>query len=317
MIFSDFRDFDLKRLPDVRGSYKKHVVMAPYTWFRVGGPAATVFRPQDHEDLSQFLLQNSEEVPVTIIGAASNILIRDGGIPGVVIKLGKNFASINFKNNSVRIGAGLPNSIAARLALKEGYSGLEFLSGIPGTIGGGLRMNAGAYGKEFKDILIEAEVIDNTGNIKVLSLEEMAMSYRHCGVPKDYIFLSGLFKTGKGVQLNIQKKLDEIKARRVESQPITERTGGSTFKNPKGYKAWELIEAAGCRGVSIGGAMVSEQHCNFLVNTGNADATDLENLGNIVQQKVRDATGIELEWEIKLLGLPKDSNLNTEDVSYE
>ena len=217
----------------------------------------------------------------------------------------------------MRIGAGLPNSIAARLALKEGYSGLEFLSGIPGTIGGGLRMNAGAYGKEVKDILIEAEVIDNTGNIKVLSLEEMAMSYRHCGVPKDYIFLSGLFKTGKDVQPNIQKKLDEIKARRVESQPITERTGGSTFKNPKGYKAWELIEAAGCRGVSIGGAMVSEQHCNFLVNTGNADATDLENLGNIVQQKVRDATGIELEWEIKLLGLPKDSNLNTEDVSYE
>jgi len=317
MILSDFKDFDLKRLPDVRGSYKKHVVMAPYTWFRVGGTAATVFRPQDHEDLSQFLLQNSEEVPVTIIGAASNILIRDGGIPGVVIKLGKNFASINFKNNSVRIGAGLPNSIAARLALKEGYSGLEFLSGIPGTIGGGLRMNAGAYGKEVKDILIEAEVIDNTGNIKVLSLEEMAMSYRHCGVPKDYIFLSGLFKTGKDVPPNIQKRLDEIKARRVESQPITERTGGSTFKNPKGYKAWELIEAAGCRGVSIGGAMVSEQHCNFLVNTGNADATDLENLGNLVQRKVRDATGIELEWEIKLLGLPKDSNLNSEDVSYE
>ena len=316
MILPDFRDFDLKRLPDVRGTYKKHVVMAPYTWFRVGG-AATVFRPQDHEDLSQFLLQNSEEVPVTIIGAASNILIRDGGIPGVVIKLGKNFASINFKSNSVRIGAGLPNSIAARLALKEGYSGLEFLSGIPGTIGGGLRMNAGAYGKEVKDILIEAEVIDNTGNIKVLSLEEMAMSYRHCGVPKDYIFLSGLFKTGKDVPSNIQKRLDEIKARRAKSQPITERTGGSTFKNPKGYKAWELIETAGCRGVSIGGAMVSEQHCNFLVNTGNANATDLETLGNLVQQKVRDSTGIELEWEIKLLGLLKDSNLKSEDASYE
>ena len=317
MILPDFRDFDLKRLPDVRGTYKKHVVMAPYTWFRVGGAAATVFRPQDHEDLSQFLLQNSEEVPVTIIGAASNILIRDGGIPGVVIKLGKNFASINFKSDSVRIGAGLPNSIAARLALKEGYAGLEFLSGIPGTIGGGLRMNAGAYGKEVKDILIEAEVIDNTGNIKVLSLEEMAMSYRHCGVPKDYIFLSGLFKAGKSVPSNIQKRLDEIKARRAKSQPITERTGGSTFKNPKGYKAWELIETAGCRGVSIGGAMVSEQHCNFLVNTGNANAFDLENLGNLVQQKVRDSTGIELEWEIKLLGLLKDSNLKSEDASYE
>ena len=315
MILSNLRDFDFKRLPDVRGSYKKHVVMAPYTWFRVGGAAATVFRPQDHEDLSQFLLQNSEEVPVTIIGAASNILIRDGGIPGVVIKLGKNFASINFKSNSVRIGAGLPNSIAARLALKEGYAGLEFLSGIPGTIGGGLRMNAGAYGKEVKDILIEAEVIDNTGNIKVLSLEEMAMSYRHCGVPKDYIFLSGLFKTGKDVPSNIQKRLDKIKARRSKSQPITERTGGSTFKNPKGYKAWELIETAGCRGVSIGGAMVSEQHCNFLVNTGNANATDLENLGNLVQQKVRESTGIELEWEIKLLGIHKYTNLNSENVN--
>ena len=313
MILSNLRDFDFKRLPDVRGSYKKHVVMAPYTWFRVGG-ATTVFRPQDHEDLRQFLLQNSEEVPVTIIGAASNILIRDGGIPGIVIRLGKNFASINFNSNSVRIGAALPNGIAARLALKEGYSGLEFLSGIPGTIGGGLRMNAGAYGKEVKDILIEAEVVDSTGNFKVLSLEEMEMSYRYCGVPKDYIFLSGLFKTGRDVPSDIQRKLDEIKARRLESQPITERTGGSTFKNPKGYKAWELIEMAGCRGVSVGGAMVSEQHCNFLVNTGNANATDLENLGNLVQKKVQDATGIELEWEIKLLGIHKYTNLNSENV---
>ena len=314
MILSNLRDFDFKRLPDVRGSYKKHVVMAPYTWFRVGG-ATTVFRPQDHEDLRQFLLQNSEEVPVTIIGAASNILIRDGGIPGIVIRLGKNFASINFNSNSVRIGAALPNGIAARLALKEGYSGLEFLSGIPGTIGGGLRMNAGAYGKEVRDILIEAEVVDSTGNFKVLSLEEMEMSYRHCGVPKDYIFLSGLFKIGRDVPSDIQRKLDEIKARRLESQPITERTGGSTFKNPKGYKAWELIEAAGCRGASIGGAMVSEKHCNFLVNTGNANATDLENLGNLVQKKVQDATGIELEWEIKLLGIHKYTNLNSENVN--
>ena len=313
MILSNLSDFDFKRLPDVRGSYKKHVVMAPYTWFRVGG-ATTVFRPQDHEDLRQFLLQNSGEVPVTIIGAASNILIRDGGIPGIVIRLGKNFASINFNSNSVRIGAALPNGIAARLALKEGYSGLEFLSGIPGTIGGGLRMNAGAYGKEVKDILIEAEVVDSTGNFKVLSLEEMEMSYRYCGVPKDYIFLSGLFKTVRDVPSDIQRKLDEIKARRLESQPITERTAGSTFKNPKGYKAWELIEAAGCRGVSVGGAMVSEQHCNFLVNTGNANATDLENLGNLVQKKVQDATGIELEWEIKLLGIHKYTNLNSENV---
>ncbi len=313
MILSDLGGFDFKRLPDVRGSYKKHVVMAPYTWFRVGG-ATTVFRPHDDEDLSQFLLKNSDEVPVTIIGAASNILIRDGGIPGIVIKLGKNFASISFMSNSVRIGAALPNGIAARLAQKKGYSGLEFLSGIPGTIGGGLRMNAGAYGKEVKDILIEAEVIDGNGNFKVLSLEEMEMSYRHCGVPKDYIFLSGLFKTGKDVPSDLQKRLDEIKTRRLESQPITERTGGSTFKNPKGYKAWELIEAAGCRGVSIGGAMVSEQHCNFLVNNGNANATDLENLGNLVQKKVQDFTGIKLEWEIKLLGLHKDSNFNSENL---
>ena len=313
MILSNLRDFDFKRLPDVRGRYKKHVVMAPYTWFRVGG-ATTVFRPQDHEDLRQFLLQNSEEVPVTIIGAASNILIRDGGIPGIVIRLGKDFASINFNSNSVRIGAALPNGIAARLAQKKGYSGLEFLSGIPGTIGGGLRMNAGAYGKEVKDILIEAEVIDGNGNFKVLSLEEMEMSYRQCGVPKDYIFLSGLFKTDKDVPSDLQKRLDEIKTRRLESQPITERTGGSTFKNPKGYKAWELIEAAGCRGVSIGGAMVSEQHCNFLVNNGNANATDLENLGNLVQKKVQDSTGIELEWESKLLGVHKDSKFNSENV---
>ena len=313
MILSDLGGFDFKRLPNVRGSYKKHVVMAPYTWFRVGG-TTTVFRPQDDEDLSQFLLKNSDEVPVTIIGAASNILIRDGGIPGIVIKLGKNFASISFMSNSVRIGAALPNGIAARLAQKKGYSGLEFLSGIPGTIGGGLRMNAGAYGKEVKDILIEAEVIDGNGNFKVLSLEEMEMSYRHCGVPKDYIFLSGLFKTVRDEPSDIQKRLDEIEVRRLESQPITERTGGSTFKNPKGYKAWELIESAGCRGVAIGGAMVSEQHCNFLVNTGNANATDLESLGNLVQKKVQDSTGIELEWEIKLLGLHTDSNFYSENV---
>ena len=175
-------------------------------------------------------------------------------------------------------------------------------------------MNAGAHGKEIKDILIEAEVIDSTGNFKVLSLEEMEMSYRHCGVPKDYIFLSGLFKTGRDEPSDIQKRLDEIEVRRLESQPITERTGGSTFKNPKGHKAWELIEAAGCRGVSIGGAMVSEKHCNFLVNTGNANATDLENLGNLVQKKVQDSTGIELEWEIKLLGVHKDSKFNSENV---
>jgi len=308
MTFPVFKNLDFRELPNVRGSYKSHVEMAPYTWFRVGGTASVVFRPYDQEDLSEFLIQNSKDVPVTIIGAASNILVRDGGIPGVVIKLGKNFSSINFQGDSVRIGAGLPNSIVARSAAKKGYSGLEFLSGIPGTIGGGLRMNAGAYGKEFKDILIEVEVIDGCGSSKVLSVEELAMSYRNCSVPKNYIFLSGLFKTSKDIPSKIQMKLDEIKLRRHESQPITQKTGGSTFKNPKGYKAWELIDAAGCRGASIGGAMVSEQHCNFLINKGSASATDLENLGNFVRQKVQDVAGIALEWEIKILGLLRDSN---------
>ena len=315
MTFQVFDNLDFRELPNVRGSYKSHVEMAPYTWFRVGGTASVVFRPHDQEDLSEFLVQNSRDVPVTIIGAASNILIRDGGIPGVVIKLGKNFSSINFQGDCVRIGAGLPNSIAARSAAKKGYSGLEFLSGIPGTIGGGLRMNAGAYGKEFKDILIEVEVIDDCGSLKVLSVEELAMSYRKCELPKNYIFLSGLFKTSKEAPPKIQMRLDEIKTRRHESQPITQKTGGSTFKNPIGYKAWKLIDAAGCRGVSIGGAMVSEQHCNFLINKGSATATDLENLGNFVQQKVQDASGITLEWEIKILGLLRDRDPKHEGLS--
>ena len=315
MTFSVFKNLDLGKLPNVRGIYKSNVEMAPYTWFRVGGAASVVFRPHDQEDLSKFLIQNSKDVPVTVIGAASNVLIRDGGIPGVVIKLGKNFSSINFKGDSVRIGAGLPNSIAARSAAKEGYSGLEFLSGIPGTIGGGLRMNAGAYGKEFKDILIEVEVIDGCGSLQVLSVEELAMSYRKCTIPKNYIFLSGLFKTSKEATSKIQMRLDEIKTRRHESQPITQKTGGSTFKNPIGYKAWKLIDAAGCRGASIGDAMVSEHHCNFLINKGSATATDLENLGNLVQQKVQDASGIALEWEIKILGLLRDRDPEHEGVS--
>ena len=298
-----FNHYLPKNLPNVRGSYTYSVEMAPFTWFRVGGAAEVVFRPKDKEDLANFLRKTWQEFPVTVIGAASNILIRDGGIPGIVIRLGKKFSEVQFESTNTRIGSGLLNGLASKMAVKNGFSGLEFLSGIPGTIGGGLRMNSGAYGKEFKDILLEAEVIDPLGNVHIMSVEQLDMSYRSSSLPKDWIFLSALFRTTPNEPQCIQKMIDEIQQSREASQPIREKTGGSTFKNPNGQKAWELIEAAGCRGESVGDAMVSEKHCNFLVNKGNASANDLESLGNIVRERVFKTSGIILDWEIRRLGI--------------
>ena len=296
----------IARLPGVRGRYSENIVMAGFTWFRVGGAAEVIFRPADLEDLSLFLTSNKDSSPVTVIGATSNLLVRDGGIPGVVIKLGKPFSNILYDHETMRVGSALLNSFAARAALKVGRSGLEFLSGIPGTIGGGLYMNAGSYGSEFKNILIEAEVMDPFGEVHVFSVEDLKMSYRSCGIEDNWIFLSALFKAPPDDPVRIRKKITTIQEQRSNSQPIRKKTGGSTFTNPHGHKAWELIDAAGCRGQCLGGAMVSEQHCNFLINKGNATAKDLEELGESVRRQVYEKSGIKLSWEIKRVGTIKN-----------
>jgi UDP-N-acetylmuramate dehydrogenase len=294
----------IMRLPMVRGRYSERVDMAPFTWFRVGGPAEVVYRPADPEDLASFLANKPVDVAVTVIGVTSNLLVRDGGISGVVVRLGKEFAQVDFSDNEVRIGAAMLDANASQAALRAGRAGLEFLSGIPGSIGGGLRMNAGAYGREFKDVLIEAEAIDPDGETHRLPVQDMDMDYRHCGVAKDWIFTSALFKTEAGGTGDIERRMTEIRSAREASQPIRSRTGGSTFANPDGGKAWELIDAAGCRGLRVGGAMVSELHCNFLINTGTATARDLETLGEEVRRRVLETSGITLRWEIRRIGEP-------------
>ena len=294
----------IERLPTVRGRYSENVAMAPFTWFRVGGAAEVVFRPADAKDLAGFLAAKPADVPVTVIGVTSNLLVRDGGIAGVVVRLGKEFAAVDFMPERVRIGAAMLDANASQAALREGRAGLEFLSGIPGSIGGGLRMNAGAYGREFKDVLIEAEAIDRRGTLHRLSVGDMAMGYRRSGVADDWIFTSGLFVAPEGEAGEIEARMHEIRAAREASQPIRARTGGSTFANPDGAKAWELIDVAGCRGLRVGGAMVSELHCNFLINTGSATAGDLEALGEAVRRRVRQDSGITLRWEIRRIGEP-------------
>jgi UDP-N-acetylmuramate dehydrogenase len=297
----------IERLPAVRGRYTKAVEMAPFTWFRVGGAAEVVFRPADVADLASFLSAKPADVPLTVIGVTSNLLVRDGGIAGVVVRLGKEFAGVEFSEEYVRIGAAMLNANASRAALSEGRSGLEFLSGIPGSIGGGLRMNAGAYGREFKDVLFEAEAIDGNGNVHRLAVAEMGMGYRHSNVAGDWIFISGMFAAPSGDVAEIESRMNEIRTAREASQPIRSRTGGSTFANPDGGKAWELIDAAGCRGLVIGGAKVSELHCNFLINTGTATAADLEALGEEVRRRVLDTSGVTLRWEIRRIGEPANN----------
>jgi len=293
----------LGRLPRVRGRYTENAEMARFTWFRVGGPAEVMFRPADRDDLAEFIASKPKDVPVTVIGVTSNLLIRDGGIPGVVVRLGKEFGGVEFEADRARIGAAVLDVNAAQTALREGRTGLEFLSGIPGSIGGGMRMNAGAYGREFKDVLIEAEAIDTLGDVHRIPVADMDMGYRRCGVCKDWIFTSGVFRAEIGDPDAILRQMDDIKHAREASQPIRSRTGGSTFANPDGAKSWELIDAAGCRGLRIGGAMVSEKHCNFLINTGDATAADIEALGEEVRRRVLESSGVELRWEIKRVGV--------------
>ncbi len=298
----------LDRLPAVRGRLTESARLSGITWFRVGGPAEVMFRPADRNDLLAFLAVKPDDVPVTTIGVASNLLVRDGGVPGVVIRLGRDFAAIEPDGDDLVCGAAAIDVNVARAARNAGIGGLEFLSGVPGTIGGGLRMNAGAYGKEFKDVLVWAEAADSAGRVERIGTTDMGFAYRRSGVPDDWIFLAARLAGHAEDPDAIQARMSDIREARTGSQPIKSRTGGSTFKNPPaeesgGRKAWELIEAAGCRGLQLGGAQVSEQHCNFLINTGEATAADLEDLGEEVRRRVEAATGVRLEWEIRRIGV--------------
>ena len=291
------------RLPQVRGRLRENVAMADYTWFRVGGPADVMFSPADEDDLAHFLKHLPEDIPVYVFGVGSNLLVRDGGVEGVVIRLGRAFGTVTVEDSyRIRTGTAVPDVHVAKVALDAGIKGLTFLRGIPGTIGGALRMNGGAYERETKDVLIEARAVDRLGNIHVLSVDDLNYSYRHCDAPEDYIFTQALLQGEKGDKGEIEKAMQAVTETRENAQPVRARTGGSTFKNPPGEKAWQLIDAAGMRGFEIGGAQVSEKHCNFLINTGTASADDIENLGELVRIRVKENSGVELSWEIKRVG---------------
>jgi UDP-N-acetylmuramate dehydrogenase len=295
----------IDRLPPVMGQYTPDFDMAKISWFRVGGPAEVLFRPANDDDLGKFLAGRPLRLPVTVIGMASNLLVRDGGIPGVVIRLGREFAKVSADGTEVEAGAAAASLNVARFAEKESLEGLEFLSGIPGTIGGALRMNSGAYGVEIKDVFVSAEALDSNGEKKRLTADDMGFSYRRTTVPADWIFTSARFRAGYGRRADITRRMLQIQSQREITQPTRIATGGSTFKNPPNAKAWELIEQAGCRGLRRGGAMVSEMHCNFLINAGHATAADIEELGEEVRTRVKETTGVELEWEIRRIGIAR------------
>ena len=289
-------------LPTVRGRLTAEAALAPLTWFPVGGPAEVLFEPADEADLADFLRQRPADLPVLAIGAASNLLVRDGGIAGVVVRLGAAFASIAVDGAELIAGAATVDVKIATAARDAGIAGLEFLRGIPGTLGGAFRSNAGAFGGELKDVLVEAVALDGHGRRHVARPADLALGYRHAAVPADWIFLSARLKGRFGDRQAIGRRMVEIADAREAAQPVKARSGGSTFRNPPGHKAWELIDAAGCRGLMRGQAMVSEQHCNFLVNLGRATAADLEALGEEVRRRVFAQCAINLEWEVVRVG---------------
>ncbi|HEY8160881.1 MAG TPA: UDP-N-acetylmuramate dehydrogenase [Methylocystis sp.] len=305
MTFPDLTRDITALMPDLRGKLSANEPLAPYTWFRVGGPAQLLFMPADEADLAYFLARLPKHIPLTVIGLGSNLIVRDGGVEGVVIRLSaKGFGEIAVEENCrLRVGAAIPDVKAARAAAEAGVDGLAFYRGIPGAIGGALRMNAGAHGGETKDRLIEARGVDREGNIRIFSNADMGYSYRHCSAPDDVIFTQALFQGRPGDPEAILAEMDRITQAREASQPIKEKTGGSTFKNPEGHKAWQLIDAAGCRGLIVGDAQVSEMHCNFLINRGRATAADIENLGETVRARVLETSGVDLHWEIKRIGV--------------
>jgi len=303
MTFPDIVPRLKSAMPELRGRLLANQPLADTAWFRVGGPAQALFMPDDEADLAYFLRSLPHDIPVMVLGAASNIIIRDGGIPGVVIRLGNRFSEISIEpDHRVRAGTGALDVRVARAARDGGVAGLEFYSGIPGGIGGALRMNAGAYGGETKDVLIEARGIDRAGNLRTFTSADMGYTYRHSTAPDDLIFTQALFQGRAGDPAAITVAMEDIAAKRKASQPPN-KTCGSTFKNPPGGKAWQLIDAAGCRGLTVGGAQVSELHCNFLINLGGATATDIETLGETVRRRVRETSGVDLDWEIKRIGV--------------
>ena len=301
MALATTRSHLIDRLPRPRGRLTADAPLGPQTWFNTGGPAEVLFRPADPDDLAQFLSEAPADVPVMALGVGSNLLVRDGGVRGVVVRLMRGFTGITIDGEEVVAGAGAPDLNVALTARDAALAGLEFLSGIPGTIGGALRMNAGAYGSELSEVFVSAEAVDRRGRKHHAGPAEMGFSYRHSDAAADWIFTSARLKGHRDDQLAIARRIAEIDSARTESQPRS-RTGGSTFVNPPGHKAWELIDRAGCRGLKVGGAQVSEKHTNFLINMGEATASDIEALGEEVRRRVLAESGVQLEWEIRRIG---------------
>jgi len=293
----------IDRLPAIRGRYSENAPLGQLTWFRVGGPAEVMFRPADADDLADFLANKPADVPVTVLGVGSNLLVRDGGVPGVVVRLGRPFARIEAEDDQVSAGAAALDLNVALTARDAGIANLEFLCGVPGTIGGALKMNAGAYGSEMKEVVVTARALDETGGVHDLTPDDLGFRYRGCSVPASWLFVAVRLQGQSEDPVSIGRRMKEIRDAREATQPIRTRTGGSTFANPVGRKAWELIDEAGCRGLERGGAKVSEKHCNFLINTGSATATELEALGEDVRRRVFETSGVKLEWEIRRIGV--------------
>jgi UDP-N-acetylmuramate dehydrogenase len=306
VVFPDITPELKAAMPELRGRLLANQPLAELTWFRVGGPAQVLFTPADENDLAYFLKHLPEELPVYVVGVGSNLIVRDGGMPGVVIRLApRGFGETQAEGEVVTAGAAALDKRVAETAASANLAGLEFYFGIPGTIGGALRMNAGANGPETKDVLLEATGVDRNGNIHTFANADMKFVYRNCGIDPSIIFTSARFRGKPAAADAIRARMNEVQTHRETAQPIREKTGGSTFQNPPGNSAWKLIDAAGCRGLKLGGAQVSEMHCNFLINTGNATGHDIEALGETVRERVKQNSGIELHWEIKRIGVPR------------
>lgn len=316
MAYADLTD-DLRALmPDLRGRLRANADLSAVTWFRIGGPAQILFKPADEADLAYFLKNLPEDVPVFPMGLGSNLLVRDGGVPGVVVRLGPGFGKVVVEDgHKLRVGTAVPDVKVSRAAAEAGIDGLAFYRGIPGSIGGALRMNAGAHGTETKDVLVSARAVDRQGNIHVLSNAEMGFAYRHCSIPESFIFTEATYQGSPGEPEAILKAMDEVAEYRAANQPIKERTGGSTFRNPPGHSAWKLVDAAGLRGFRVGGAKVSDMHCNFLINDEGATGEDVERLGETIRARVKATSGIELRWEIIRLGEPADEGAKGEALA--
>ena len=291
-------------LPNVRGKLKADAPLAPLVWFKSGGNAALLFEPADREDLVDYLKSLDSETPVMALGLGSNMIVRDGGVPGVTVRLGKSFSKIErLDETTLKCGGGASGILVSSTARDAGVAGLEFLRGIPGTVGGFVRMNGGAYGREVQDILVACTVVLHDGTVEEWPAERLGYTYRHSDLPEGAIVTDATFRGITGDPVMIGTEMDRIAQAREESQPLRSRTGGSTFKNPPGHKAWALVDAAGCRGLKIGDAQVSEKHCNFLLNLGNASSADIEALGEEVRRRVQAKTNITLEWEIQRIGV--------------